>query len=343
VSIHLNVEDADALVEQAVAAGARLVTPVKDQFYGDRSGLVADPFGYTWGIATRKENLSLDEMYRRFDDLMKNQAPKTAASFLPKGFRTLTPYLIANDAPGLIDFLKQTFAAEEISRNIGSAGGIHCELRLGDSMLMIGGGGPGLSWRGDGQPMAFHVYVPGIDAIYRRALAAGALSLQAPTDQPWGERTGNVKDPFGNHWYIATFQGENYYSEGAPTVQPYLHPLRSEPVIKFLERAFGAKETGRATSPEGVVLHTTIKIGDSALEMSDADGPYQPMPSTFYRYVPDADAAYWRALEAGGTSTGEPADQPYGDRNAGVKDVFGNQWYLATHLADRASDPPKDT
>src|SRR5207302_1281221 len=144
-------------------------------------------------------------------------------------------------------------------RSVGSAGGIHCEVMLGDSKLMIGGGGPGLSWSGEDQPMAFHVYVRDTDAAYQRALDAGATSFQAPTDQEWSERTANVKDPHGNHWYIATFKGENYFSPGAPTVQPYLHPLRADPVIRFLKRAFGAVDLGRYTSPDGVVHHSTIK------------------------------------------------------------------------------------
>ena len=334
ISIHLYVEDADALVAQAVAAGARLVSPVKDQFYGDRAGSVADPFGYSWGIATHKEDMSLDEMRRRME-LMEQQEPeKPAVSPVPEGYRTLTPYLVAQDAAGLIDFVKQVYEGEETFRAIGSAGGIHCEVRVGDSMLMIGGGGPGLSWRGDPIPMAFHIYVPDTDAVYRRSLEAGSTSLQEPADQFYGERSGSVKDPFGNHWYIATFKGETYHREGLPTVQPYLHPLRAEPVINFLKRAFGARELGRYTTPDGVIHHTTLQIGNGSLEMGEAQGPYQPMPGMFYLYVPDVDAVYRRALEAGAISISEPADQSYGDRSGGVKDVFGNQWYIATHFRD---------
>lgn len=261
----------------------------------------------------------------------------------PRGFRTLTPYPIVQDAPGMIDFMKAVFYAEETFRTIGSAGGYHCEARIGgDCMMMIGGGGPGvdgkaISWRGESRPMAFHIYVPDTDAAYKRALANRAVSLQEPADQPWGERTANVKDPFGNNWYIATFKGENYFSEGAPTIQPYLQPVRSAPVIDFLTRAFDAEETGRATSPEGTILHTTVKIGDSALELIDAVGIYQPMPGMFYLYVPDVDTVYRRALEAGATSLSEPVNQSYGDRSGGVEDPFGNKWYIATHLAAKVA------
>ncbi len=253
----------------------------------------------------------------------------------PRGFRTLTPYPIVQDVPGLIDFLKDTFGpshtVEETFRAVGSAGGYHCEIRIGDCMMMIGGGGSDVAWKGESQPMAFHIYVPDVDEAYARALVAGATSLAQPTDQPWGERTANVKDPFGNNWYIATFQGENYFSEGAPTIQPVLHPPHSAPVIEFLVRAFGADESGRATSDEGAILHTTIKIGDAAMELIDAAWIYQPMPGMFYLYVPDVDATYRRAIEAGAKSIGEPVDHDYGDRSGGVE-AFGNKWYIATHL-----------
>jgi PhnB protein len=335
VSIRLSVDDADAVAAQAVAAGARLIRPVSDQFYGDRSGLVADPFGYNWDIAMRKEEMSTEEMHRRFEAMEKEQAAnRTASSPIPKGFHTLTPYPIAQDAAGLIDFLKQTFDAEEKFRAVGSAGGIHAEVRLGDSMLMLGGGGPGLSWRGESQPMAFHVYVEDTDAVYQRAVAAGAVSIQPPADQIYGERSGSVKDLAGNYWYIATYKGDRHIPEGLHTVTAYLHPLRAEPVISFLKRAFGAEELEKYASPDGVIHHAKIRIGDSMLEMGEAHGPYQPMPAVFYLYVPDVDAMYSRAVNAGATSTSEPADQTYGDRSAGVKDVFGNQWYIATHIQE---------
>ena len=335
VSIHLFVDDADAVAAQAVAAGARLVRPVSDQFYGDRSGLVADPFGYNWDIAMTKEEMSAEEMHRRFEAMeQEGAANRTATSPIPKGFHTVTPYLVAQEAEGLIDFLKETFGAEEKFRAVGSAGGIHAEILLGDSMLMLGGGGPGLAWRGESLPMAFHVYVEDTDAVYQRALAAGAVSIQPPADQAYGERSGSVKDASGNNWYIATLKGDRYIPEGLHTVTAYLHPLRGEPVISFLKRAFGAMELEKYASPDGVIHHAKIQIGDSIIEMGEAHGPYQPMPSMFQLYVPDVDAMYLRAMNAGATSISEPADQPYGARSGGVRDVFGNQWFIATQIRE---------
>jgi uncharacterized glyoxalase superfamily protein PhnB len=246
--------------------------------------------------------------------------------------QSVTAYPVVHDVPALITFLTQVFGAAEKFRVVGSAGGYHTEVQIGDTVLMIGGGGPDVAWKGDARPMAFHIYVPDTDATYQLALDVGGESLQVPTDQEWGERTANVKDPAGNYWYIATFRGENYFSDGAPTIQPFLQPLHSEPLIAFLTSAFDATELGRAATPDGVILHTTLKIGNSSMELIDAQGIYQPMPGMFYLYVADCDAVYRRALESGAESISAPADQPYGDRTGSVKDVAGNLWYIAARL-----------
>ncbi len=335
VSLYLHVDDVDAFVKQAVDGGARLTERVTDQFYGDRRGAVADPFGYTWSVATRKEELSAAEIYRRFEEWEKTQQRKPGSvSPIPAGYHTITPYLVVEDAPALIDFAERVFGAEETFRTVGGAGGIHAEIRIGDSMVMVGGGGPGLAWKGEPKTVALHVYVKDVDAVYERALQAGAVSVGAPQDQPYGERGGGVKDAFGNYWYMATWQGGTYVAEGLRVVTPYLHPLRAQPLIDFLKRGFGAEEVAKYASPDGVIHHAQVRIGDSALEMGEANGPYQPTASMFYLYVPDVDALYERVLAAGATSMSGPADQPYGDRTASVKDVFGNEWYLATHIKD---------
>jgi uncharacterized glyoxalase superfamily protein PhnB len=333
ITIYLQVDEVDAVAKQAVAAGARLLSPVQDQFYGDRTGHLADPFGYSWTVTTHKEDVPLDEMHRRFDEMLKQQKTKRAGiTPIPRGFHTVTPYLVVEDAPALIEFVKQTFGAEQTFRAIGSAGGVHAEVRIGDSMLMMGGGSPELSWRGQAWPTALHVYVEDADAAYKRALEAGATSVEEPVDQFYGDREAGVKDRWGNLWWIATHKEGRYIPEGLHTVTPFLHPLRAEPVINFLKRAFGAEEVKKYASPDGVIHHAIVRIGNSAIEMGEAHGPYQPMPTMFYLHVPDADATYLRALEAGGTSISEPSDQPYGARVGGVKDAFGNQWYIATPI-----------
>jgi len=334
VTIHLYVENVDALASQAVAAGAKIVRPVQDQFYGDRSGRLEDPFGHVWIISTHIEDVMPEEIQRRLQGFMNQQAravqtqsPVKRGKRMPEGFHTVTPYLTVRQAPELLDFVKAAFDAEELLRTTGSAAGIHAEVRIGDSKVMIGGGG---AWQGTPMPTALHLYVADTDAVYRHALELGATSIHEPMDQDYGERSASVKDMGGNNWYIATRFGPTHIPEGLRSVNVYLHPRGADQVIDFLKQAFAAEEVARYAGPDGTIHHAQVKIGDSVIEMGEAHGPYQPMPTMFYLYVEDADAWYKRALQAGATSISEPADQPYGDRNASVKDPFDNVWYVAT-------------
>ena len=335
VELLIRVDDVDSFAARAVAAGMTVSRPIKDQFYGSREGSFVDPFGYTWNILTVKEEMSAEEMYRRFN-AMQARAKKPEVNPIPRGFRTVTPYLVAEDGPALLEFAKQAFGAEETFRAVGSAGGVHGEVRIGDSMLMMGGGIPGREFRSTPNTHALHIYVEDADAVCEKALAAGATLIGELRDQEYGERSASVKDPAGNYWYIATHKGESYIPKGLNNVNVFLHPLRAEPVITFLKRAFGAQELAKYASPDGVVHHAEIRVGDSVVEMGESHGKYPPMPAMFYLYVPDCDAVYRLALAAGATSISEPTDQPYGDRSAGVKDAFGNMWYVATHVKDIA-------
>jgi PhnB protein len=331
ISISLEVEDVDGFAERAMAAGLKMISPPRDQFYGRRDGRFVDPFGYTWNIYTVKEAMSVEEMHRR---MHQEPAKKPAVDPIPKGYRTVTPYLVAQDGPALLEFAKQAFGAEEIFRTVGSAGGLHAEARIGDSMLMMGGGIPGREFRATPNTHALHIYVQDAYAVYQKALAAGATSIDGPRDQEYGERSASVKDPAGNYWYIATHKGASYVPKGLNDVNVYMHPRRAEPVINFLKRAFGAREIGKYASPEGVVHHAEMRVGSSVVEMGEPQGPYPPLATMYYLYVPDVDRVYQTALAAGATSISQPADQPYGDRSGGVKDAFGNQWYIATHIKD---------
>jgi PhnB protein len=339
VMMSLSVPDVDKFVSHATGAGAKIVIPIADQFYGRREGTLQDPFGYLWSVSTVTEEMSIEEMHRRMDAMSRGDAAakKPAVDPVPAGFHMVTPYLVAEDGPALLDFTKQVFGAEETFRTVGPAGGLHGEVRIGDSMLMVGGGIPGQEFRSTPKTHALHIYVEDADAVCKKALAAGATLIDEPRDQEYGERSGSVQDPAGNIWYIATHKGESYIAKGLNNVNAYLLPLRAEPVITFLKRAFGAQELGKYASPDGVVHHAEIRVGDSVVEMGEPQGPhskYGPMPAMFYVYVPDCDAVYRRALVAGAKSIQEPADQPYGDRNGAVTDLFGNTWYISTHIKD---------
>ncbi|MGC1164038.1 MAG: VOC family protein [Candidatus Sulfotelmatobacter sp.] len=341
VQLSLQVEDVDSFAKRAVAAGLKEILPIKDQFYGRREGSFVDPFGYTWNISTVKEEMSVEEMHRRMKGMTTGPEGgrirakgESKVDPVPPGFYTVTPYMIAEDGDAILAFAKNAFGAEQILRVIGGAGGIHGETRIGDTTLMMGGGIPGKPFSGKPNATALHIYVEDTDAAYQKALQAGATSIGEPQDHEYGERGASVKDPFGNLWYIATHEGESYVPKGLHNVNVYMHPLRAEPVIGFLKRAFGAQEIAKYASPDGVVHHAEIRVGDAVVEMGEAHGPYQPMQSMFYMYVPDCDAVYQRALAAGAKSSQEPADQYYGDRTAAVNDAFGNQWYIATHIKD---------
>ena len=240
--------------------------------------------------------------------------------------RSLTVYLAVRPADGLIEFVKRAFGAEELLRTTGSAGGLHAEVRIGDTRLMIGGGE---AWGGPPTPTSLHLYVTDADATYRRALDAGATSLRAPVDQPYGDRDASVVDLAGNRWYIATHRGAAHVPAGLGSVTPYLHPRGSDRLIDFLKRAFAAQEMQVERESDRTVKHAKIRVGPSAVEMGEAHAEFGPMPTMFCLYVDDVDDAYRRALAAGGTSQEAPALQPYGERRAAVRDAFGNQWYLA--------------
>jgi PhnB protein len=119
------------------------------------------------------------------------------------GFHTVTPYLIVAGAARLIEFAVSAFEAEEIRRDLRPDGTImNAEIRIGDSIVELAEAGE--AW--PARPGALHVYVRDTDETYQRAIDAGATTLYAPEDMPYGERSAGVIDPAGNHWYIATYQ-----------------------------------------------------------------------------------------------------------------------------------------
>jgi uncharacterized glyoxalase superfamily protein PhnB len=129
---------------------------------------------------------------------------------VPEGYHTVTPQLTLDNAARTIEWYKKALGAEELGRNAGPDGRImHAELRIGDSRIMvndpIAGGGPSAL---GGSPASFYVYVDDCDALFNRAVAAGARVADGPmgtlSDQFWGDRTGTVTDPEGYRWTIAT-------------------------------------------------------------------------------------------------------------------------------------------
>lgn len=247
----------------------------------------------------------------------------------PPKQHTITPYLTVQRAEQLVEFVKTAFGGVEIFRTIGSAGGLHAEVVIGDSKLMIGG------YEGvEEKPTGLHLYVPDADAVYQRALAAGGTSLGEPVDQFYGDREAGIKDPTGNVWWIATHKlgpAETFIPEGLRPVTPVLHPVGASALIDFMKQAFDAEEISRYQSPEGVIQHAVVRIGDSMIEIGEAHGDVQPMPPALFMNVKNLEASYERALNAGATSLQPPGDQAYG-RTAWVKDAWGTIWYLVQEV-----------
>jgi uncharacterized glyoxalase superfamily protein PhnB len=120
---------------------------------------------------------------------------------VPAGYHTVTPYLIVEGAPKLIDFLKRTFNAEETVRMNRPDGQVsHAEVKIGDSIVMLADQTPEFK----AFQSQLYVYVNNVDETYKHALQAGGKSVQEPKDQFYGDRNASVKDPMGNTWGIAT-------------------------------------------------------------------------------------------------------------------------------------------
>jgi PhnB protein len=177
-ALHVYVKDCDAAYQRALDAGAVTFGPPgvgepTDRPYGERSGFVTDPFGNQWYIATRP-----------------------GPNYVAEGLGNVTPYLHPANAPALIDFLTRAFGAEEVARYEAGGRVMHAVVRIGEAMLEMG--------EADLAPYAFYMHTDDVDAVYHRAVDAGAISLSPPADQSYGDRMAVLQDPFGNHWLPAS-------------------------------------------------------------------------------------------------------------------------------------------
>jgi PhnB protein len=128
---------------------------------------------------------------------------------IPKGYHSVTPYLVMQGAAKALDFYKQAFGAVELFRMPGPDGHIgHAEIKIGDSPVMLADEMPQMGFRGPkaigGTPVSLMIYVENVDAVFPRAIAAGAKELRPVKDQFYGDRSGTLEDPFGHVWTIST-------------------------------------------------------------------------------------------------------------------------------------------
>lgn len=181
VAVHLYVDDADATYERALRAGATAIQAVEDMPWGDRQGAVKDKFGNRWYIG-----------------MPKGWKPG------PEGIRNVQPFLHLRDAIKFVPFVVAAFGAEAQGVALSDEGKVlHATIRIGGGTLEI-------SEANEDAPLSpgyMHLYVPDTDAVYAKALKAGATSIEAPNDKPYGERSAGIRDAFGNVWWAATYLG----------------------------------------------------------------------------------------------------------------------------------------
>ena len=128
---------------------------------------------------------------------------------IPDGHRTVTPYLAIKSAAKALEFYKRAFGATESYKLMMPDGRVgHAEIRLGDSLIMLADEFPEYGGKAPdtlgGSPVSLHLYVEDVDAFVKKAVAAGAKERKPVADQFYGDRSGQLEDPFGHLWWIAT-------------------------------------------------------------------------------------------------------------------------------------------
>ncbi|WP_248929821.1 VOC family protein [Paenibacillus hamazuiensis] len=127
----------------------------------------------------------------------------------------------------------------------------------------------------------------------------------------------------------------DYQPEGMRTVIPYLMVENVTQLLKFIEHVFGGKLKYKLDRPDGSVMHAEIAVGDSVIMAGEPTKEFGVFPASIYIYVQDCDRIYEKALEHGAQSMMVPTDMKHaGERYGGVKDPFGNLWWIATHIED---------
>jgi PhnB protein len=139
----------------------------------------------------------------------KRTNAKKKVSPIPKGYRTMTPYLMVKGAAQAIEFYKVAFGAKELMRMPGPNGTIgHAELQFGDCVVMLSDEAPGMGYVGPlslgGTPVGLHLYLKDVDGVVARAVAGGAKLTRPIENKFYGDRSGTLEDPFGHRWTVST-------------------------------------------------------------------------------------------------------------------------------------------
>ena len=220
-SLLVYVEDTDSATKTAVDAGATLVMPAADMFWGDRYAGLVDPFGHMWGISTHLEEVSAEEMATRgaawvaaaqAGKQYKTPAVTTPAkSFRPEGYKSVTVTILLAGGADDLSFYKTALGAEVADEMPMPDGRLmHASLNVGGDVLHVSSEFPQMTPTHKaavnlgGSPVGVYFYGEAVDDTHAAMTAAGAQTLANPADVFWGDRWGLVTDPAGNRWGIAT-------------------------------------------------------------------------------------------------------------------------------------------
>jgi PhnB protein len=302
------IEQLDHLIEAMLSGGEQL----------------NEPAGWI-DVVSRLQHIPDENFRKRLKSELERRTTVKQLATKPTSasIRSVTPYITVANGDRLIEFLRKTFGAEELERRSEPQGAFPAEVRIGDSTLIIGhsdtaGTGAGLT--------ALKVYVADCDTAYNAALAAGAVSLAAPADQPYGERSSIVRDEFGNIFGIAS-RAATPSGKHEDRVLPCLFPPKGRPYMDFLKGTFGAEETAFFES-RGHLIHAAFHIGDTEFEMASLPSGWKRLSSAYIINVPDVDATWKRAILAGATSVPWPARRADGGGEAALQDPAGYIWHL---------------
>lgn len=137
--------------------------------------------------------------------LERTPTMQRTAEYIPEGLRAVTPYLLVRDAIAAIDFYKDVFDAAEIMRHEAGEHVVHAKLRIGDAVVELGEHGDRTAADVTGlPPVGVHLFVENVEAVYAKALNAGARALSGIEEQYYGDREASIADPFGIVWFVAT-------------------------------------------------------------------------------------------------------------------------------------------
>ena len=273
------------------------------------------------------------------------------------GFHTVTPYLIVKEVDSMLAFLSDAFGGTELFRTTGGGDGTHVEMRIGDSIIMVGGGVN----VAEPMPTMLFLYLEDVDGVYQAALAAGATSLVAPGPMFGEPRGAGIKDPVGNDWYFARWEdapdAPPAYCDPpqyrvAPDTIPMLAYEDGPTVMDWLAGAFGFQEVERWLNDDGTLAHGEMITGNGRLMLAMPTPAYQSPkrlreaydPARAWSevpwvingvmvYVDDVDAHFAQAKAAGAVILSELEDGSPGRRYR-AEDLEGHRWMFMQRVSD---------